>query len=81
MPTLPIELQSMVDAGADSPPRLVDERTNTEYVLVRAETYDRVRTLFESLPTGRSEQTAILRMAGDRAGWDDPEMGVYDNFR
>ncbi len=30
----------------------------------------------ERLP--RSEQLALLRAAGLRAGWDDPEMEIYD---
>jgi hypothetical protein len=81
MPTLPAELQPVVDAGVDSPPRLIDARTNTEYVLLRADAYDRVRSLVEVLSLTKSEQAALLRRAGNRAGWDDPEMAVYDNFR
>jgi hypothetical protein len=81
MPTLPPELQRSLDESPDIPVRLVDERTNAEYVLLRAEVYQRVRALFEEVPVTVSEQAALLRAAGTRAGWDDPEMDVYDNFR
>jgi hypothetical protein len=81
MPILPPELQKALDERADAPVRLVDERTSKEYVLVSAEVYDRVRALFEEVPLTIPEQAALLRAAGERAGWDDPEMDVYDSFR
>jgi hypothetical protein len=81
MPTLPPELRQALDEHPDAPVRLVDERTNTEYVLLNAAVYERVRALFEEVPLTVPEQVALLRAAGDRAGWDDPEMDVYDNFR
>ena len=81
MPTLPPELQPVIDASAGSPPRLIDERTNTEYVLLRADAYDRVSSLVETLSLTKMEQVAFLRRAGERAGWDDPEMQSYDNYQ
>ena len=81
MPTLPVELQEIVDANAESPPRLLDPRTNMEYVLLRAEAYERVRFLFESLEDSTADRAALLQLAGQRAGWEDPEMAVYDNYQ
>jgi hypothetical protein len=59
-------------------PRAIDPRTRKTYVLVSEETYERLQALLvpERLPL--AEQRALLRAAGKRAGWDDPEMDVYD---
>lgn len=59
-------------------PRAMDPDTRKTYVLVSEEAYERMQALLapERLPL--VEQRAILRSAGLRAGWDDPEMDVYD---
>jgi hypothetical protein len=59
-------------------PRLVDPQTKKTYVLVSEELYEQLQALLapERLPL--EEQRAVLHAAGLRAGWDDPEMNVYD---
>ncbi len=59
-------------------PRAIDPWTKKTYVLVSEEAYERMQALLvpERLPL--NEQKAALRAAGLRAGWDDPEMDVYD---
>ena len=47
--------------------RLRDPRTNETYVLVRADTYERMR--------------AILDGAAKRVGWDDPALDAYEQYR
>jgi hypothetical protein len=59
-------------------PRVIDPMTKTTYVLVREETYERMQALLAPERLPRSEQQALLRAAGLRAGWDDAEMDVYD---
>ena len=39
---------------------------DTDFVLVRADQYERV---------------GLLQMFGKRAGWDEPELDVYETFR
>lgn len=75
---LPEELREA--ATQPTPPRLLDEQTNTEYVLLRADLYERIKPLFEEDPLTREEQLYFLREAGKRAGWDDPEMDVYNEL-
>jgi hypothetical protein len=48
------------------PARVRDPRTGETYVLVRADVYERLR--------------AIVDGFARRAGWDDPEMDVYDEL-
>jgi hypothetical protein len=59
--------------------RLADPDTGQEYVIVRAEVYDRLRSVLgdDWIP---EEQLRLLAESGQRAGWDDPAMDVYDNY-
>ena len=59
--------------------RVIDPNTKRVYVLISEDAYERIQTLLtpERLPV--IEQQALLHAAGLRAGWDDPEMNVYDS--
>jgi hypothetical protein len=59
-------------------PRAIDPLTRRVYVLVREDVFDRVRDLLVPERLTAQEQRSALRAAGLRAGWDDPEMDVYD---
>jgi hypothetical protein len=59
-------------------PRVVDPETRTTYVLVKEDVYERLQALLVPDRLTLSEQRSLLRAAGLRAGWDDPEMDVYD---
>lgn len=60
-------------------PRLADPRTNTTYALLPEERYERFKAFFEEDPLTAAERLALLREAGNRAGWgaqdeaDSPE--------
>jgi hypothetical protein len=80
MMTLTPELRKAVEAAADRPVVMVDPETNQEYVLLRADLYERLHLLFEQGPLSRHDQETLLRQAGKRAGWDDPEMDIYNDL-
>lgn len=63
-----------------TPPRALNPQTNAEFVLVRADLYEKIRALFEDVPITQDEETALLREAGLYAGWDDPELDVYNDM-
>jgi hypothetical protein len=44
-----------------------DPRTDETYVLVRADVYERMRAIIDGYTR--------------RAGWDDPELDVYERYR
>ena len=50
------------------------------FVLVRADVYEKFKSLFEADPVSEQERAFHLRQFGRRAGWDDPEMDVYDDL-
>ncbi len=80
MTTLPSELQDMVEQSGDTPVRFVDPRTQRVYVLIADEQFDRLRSLIDLEPLTIEQQRQILHDAGQRAGWNDPEMDAYDNY-
>ena len=59
-------------------PRAFDPQTKKTYVLVSEEAYERMQALLAPERLPRAEQQALLHAAGLRAGWDDPEMDIYD---
>ena len=54
-------------ADQPGPARARDPKTNDTYVLVRAEVYDRMRAVIDGYTR--------------RAGWDDPALDVYEQYR
>jgi hypothetical protein len=69
--------EQRLELTADAP-RAIDPETHIRYVLVREEMYERLEALLTPGRLTDSEQQAALDLAGVRAGWDDPEMDVYD---
>ncbi len=60
-----------------SPPDVV-----IECVVLRADVYDRVKTLLcDDSPLKEAEKAAAIRCAGERADWNDPELDVYEEHR
>jgi hypothetical protein len=59
-------------------PRVFDPKTKKIYVLVGEEAYERMQALLAPERLPRIEQQALLHVAGLRAGWDDPDMDIYD---
>ncbi len=53
-----------------------------ELVVLRADVYDRIKgMIYEDSPWTDKEKLAILREMGRKAGWDDPEWDIYEQFR
>ncbi len=78
---LPRELRQAVHASGGRPVRLADPETRAEYVVLQAEVYDQVQSLlYDDAPLTTDERSALLVQAGLRAGWDDPEMDVYNDL-
>ena len=75
------EQRRLLFESADTPPTVVDPLTETSYVLVRAEVYERIKELlYDDGDWTPEEQLRLLADSGKRAGWDDPEMDVYDQY-
>ena len=64
----------------EPPVRVSDPARNAAFVLVRADVYERFKSLFEEDPVTVQERLFQLQQFGKRAGWDDPEMDIYDEL-
>jgi hypothetical protein len=51
----------------ETPPRIRNSRTDETYVLVRADVYERMRAIVDGMTK--------------RAGWDDPKLDAYEQYR
>jgi hypothetical protein len=63
-----------------APVRVSDPSQQANFVLVRADVYERFKALFEQDPVGEQERRFQLQQWGRRAGWDDSAMDVYDDL-
>lgn len=64
----------------DRPIEVVDPETDRVYILLARELFERLKPLFDEDPRSSEEQRQLIRDAGRRAGWDDPEMDAYDRY-
>jgi len=81
MLTIPKELQQAVRASHGRPLRLTDPETLAEYVLLQAAIYDQLHGLLDhDTSLTPVERRAVFIQAGLRAGWDDPEMDIYNDL-
>jgi hypothetical protein len=62
------------------PVRVSDPSRQDSFVLVRADVYERFKSLFEDDPVGEQERLFQLRQFGERAGWNDPNMDIYNDL-
>ena len=65
-------------ASGEAPPTLVDPNTQTNYVLIRKDLYDRLTgDEYDDSPWTALERDALAWEAGKHAGWED--MDDYDD--
>jgi len=67
-----------VAASGETPPTLVDPNTQTTYVLIRKDLYERLKDEeYDDTPWTAEERDALAWEAGKHAGWED--MTEYDD--
>ena len=74
------EQQQEIAREGNVPIRVVHPTTQKEYVLLAAELFDRVKSIFDDDQFCAVDTYAAQSAAAGAAGWDDPEMDVYDNY-
>jgi hypothetical protein len=75
----PDQRQALEQLGGE-PIRAVDPATSAEYVILRAEVYDRLKLLLTENAEWTEEAYGAAMEVFARDGWDDPRMDVYDTF-
>ena len=63
------------------PVRIQSAEIGSDCFVVRADVFERIKSLlYDDSPLTSDEKTRLLVEAGLRAGWDDPEMDVYNDL-
>ncbi len=75
------DLRQAIEREGGSPVYLVDATTNEHYVLMRAEQYEHFNALLaEGEEFDPRELYPLIARSAAAAGWDDPEMDVYNDY-
>lgn len=74
------EQQDAVTGRKDAPLQLMDPRNKQVYVLIGQEEYDSIRKLLDDQPADVRQLYPIMARVFGPAGWDDPEMDIYDEL-
>jgi hypothetical protein len=76
------EQQSAIDARPGEPVAVLDERTNTAFMLVPADVYERLTAVpeYDDSDHPMSDWYPAISESFGRAGWDDPIMDEYNNY-
>jgi hypothetical protein len=59
--------EQRLELGKAEPVQIRDPHTNETYILVRADIYERMRAIIDGITK--------------RAGWDDPTLDEYEQYR
>ena len=79
-PKLSDEQRQAIEEHQGEPVYVVDTVKQTQYVLIPAEAYQRMRALFESDTFDIRETYVAQEQALGKAGWDDPAMDAYNDY-
>jgi hypothetical protein len=74
MTTLTSEKRQEIERAGEEPVLLDDPGTQTEYVIPKADVYDRICALADET---RAAYPLAMKVFG-QDGWDDPEMDEYN---
>jgi hypothetical protein len=76
------EAQRLALANEPTPYHIVNPATRETYVLIPADFYERLLTLYDDSPWTDEEKQSLAWEAGQGIGWDDTsEYDEYDKHR
>ena len=71
--------QQVAEVQQGKPVRLSDPQLGVDCIIVRADVFQSLS--YDDSELTNNERGYLLREFGARAGWDDPELDVYEEFR
>jgi hypothetical protein len=66
------DLQKVLNESHGAPVQLVDPASHQQYVILRAEFFERIKNLLDFSEPTAEESTSLLQQMGKSAGWEDP---------
>jgi hypothetical protein len=79
-PKLTAEMRDALLQQPGKPVTVEDDQTHLRYVLIQLNVYERVRSIFADESFDLTDTYGAQFAAAGAAGWDDPEMDVYDDY-
>ncbi len=73
------EMREAVRQRSGRPVAVEDDQTHLQYVLLPLHVYQQLQSVFADEMFDASDAAAAQRLAAGAAGWDDPEMSIYDD--
>jgi hypothetical protein len=73
------EIRQAIEQAGEQPVQLTDPDTNSVYIVVRADVYERMRALCED--SDIRDAYPLMDQVAARDGWDDPAMDVYNDYK
>lgn len=77
---LTTEQRDDLQEHGNKPVPVVDPDTNAVYYLIAGDLFERLRSMLDEEPFNIEETYAAQSEVAGEAGWDDPEMDVYDDY-
>jgi hypothetical protein len=77
---LSAEQREAVAGHPGQPVELVDEVSHARFVLLPAEQFERIKALLTADDFDVRESYAAQSAALAAAGWDDPELDIYNDY-
>jgi hypothetical protein len=71
--------EQALDATKGAPVQLIDRRTKTPYVLLRADVYEQLQALLAEDEFDIREAYPLMDAVAAKEGWLDPEMDEDDS--
>lgn len=79
-PKLTAEMRDALLQHSGQPITVEDDQTHLCYLLIPLNVYQRVRSIFADESFDVTDAYGAQSAAAGAAGWDDPEMDVYDQY-
>ncbi len=79
MTTITPEIRHAIEQAGEQPVQLNDPETNSVYIIVRADVYERMRVLCDDFDI--RDAYPLMNQVAAREGWDDPSMDIYDEYQ
>jgi hypothetical protein len=74
------EQASALAAQPGEPLEVIDDHSHARYVLLPAEQFERIKALVGADDFDIKESYAAQEQVLKKAGWDDPELDVYNDY-
>lgn len=79
-PKLTDEMRDELSRRVGEAVTVEDDRTHVQCALLPLDIYERIRAVFDDGTFDIAETNAAQSQVAGAAGWDDPEMAVYDQY-